>query len=153
MTDLLRRAVSGFQKSTVLVIGDCMLDRYLYGDISEVSEGAYPRFVEKSREHFRGGAANVAMNIATLGGRALLLGAVGRDEEAEFLDSCLPFTECHDVLQWTTVKTRFCDENGRPIFRIDRDAPPPENPGVFVEAARRLIQSHAPDIVVISDYV
>src|SRR5712691_12387492 len=74
--DLVRR----FAAVPVLVAGDVMLDRFIVGRVTRISPEAPVPIVQFASEHVRlGGAANVAHNIAALGGRALLVGIVGAD--------------------------------------------------------------------------
>ena len=71
------------QKSSVLVVGDAMLDRYWFGAVDRISPEAPVPVVRVNREEERlGGAANVALNVKALGGRATLLTVVGDDEPA-----------------------------------------------------------------------
>src|SRR5512147_2331380 len=70
----------------VLVLGDVMLDRYLWGDTSRISPEAPVPVIEAREETFRlGGAANVARNIRELGGRPWLVGVVGDDHSGQDL--------------------------------------------------------------------
>jgi len=84
-----------FNKARILVIGDVMLDRYWSGTAARISpEAPVPVVRVKSTEERVGGAANVALNIAKLGGHVTLLGVVGADAEGETLKQIL---EAHDV--------------------------------------------------------
>lgn len=78
--------VPDFSKARVLVAGDVMLDRYWVGPTSRISPEAPVPVVRIQKDETRpGGAANVALNVAALGGKAQLLGVVGRDEAAQLL--------------------------------------------------------------------
>ena len=67
----------------VLVVGDLMLDAYLFGDAERISpEAPVPVVRIEEERHLLGGAGNVARNIAALGGKATLLGVTGEDREA-----------------------------------------------------------------------
>ena len=82
--------VPDFSAASVLVVGDVMLDRYWYGDTSRVSPEAPVPVVHVRRvEERAGGAGNVALNVASLGGRAALVGMTGDDEAADRLESLL----------------------------------------------------------------
>src|SRR3990170_2548610 len=75
-----------FANVAVLVIGDVMLDEYVWGDVQRISPEAPVPVVEfRTRSHLVGGAANAAANVASLSGRALLGGVVGLDIEADIL--------------------------------------------------------------------
>lgn len=81
---------ASFESVRILVVGDIMLDRYWFGDVSRISpEAPVPVVRIEKREERLGGAANVARNIATLGGAAGLLGVVGQDDAGDTVDSLL----------------------------------------------------------------
>ena len=85
-----------FTNSRVLVIGDVMLDRYWYGATARISpEAPVPVVTVADSEERPGGAGNVALNIAALGGHATVLGLVGQDEAAQSLSSAL---QAHGVV-------------------------------------------------------
>ncbi len=82
--------VPDFSPASVLVVGDVMLDRYWYGDTSRVSpEAPVPVVHVQEIEERAGGAGNVALNVAALGGRAALVGMTGEDEAADRLQALL----------------------------------------------------------------
>ncbi len=90
--------IPDFTSSRVLVVGDLMLDRYWHGDTSRISpEAPVPVVHVGEAEERPGGAGNVALNIAALGGRAAVLGLTGRDEAADALRRRLETegVECH----------------------------------------------------------
>ncbi|WP_392559294.1 bifunctional D-glycero-beta-D-manno-heptose-7-phosphate kinase/D-glycero-beta-D-manno-heptose 1-phosphate adenylyltransferase HldE [Orbus mooreae] len=79
-----------FSKANILVVGDIMLDRYWHGATNRISpEAPVPVVKINSLEERPGGAANVAMNITSLGGQARLIGLTGIDEAAKILDEQL----------------------------------------------------------------
>ncbi|MDB5987398.1 MAG: rfaE bifunctional protein, partial [Nevskia sp.] len=79
-------SIPDFTLARVLVAGDVMLDRYWQGPTSRISPEAPVPIVRVQRDETRpGGAANVALNVSSLGGVAHLLGVVGRDEAAQKL--------------------------------------------------------------------
>lgn len=81
-----RDLVEKFKGRSILVLGDVMLDRYLWGNVRRISPEAPVPIVEVESETVRlGGAANVAHNVAALGGRPILAGVTGRDHAAELL--------------------------------------------------------------------
>jgi len=94
-----------FSKANVLVIGDLMLDRYWYGDTGRISpEAPVPVVKVGDTEERPGGAGNVAMNIASLGGKAIVMGLVGQDEAAVYLQQLLSTKGCRPEL----VKVEDC---------------------------------------------
>ena len=79
-----------FSSSSILVVGDIMLDTYWYGDVVRVSPEAPVPVTKVSREEVRiGGAGNVAINASSLGASTTFLGIVGDDEEASTMHSIL----------------------------------------------------------------
>ncbi|PZP76960.1 MAG: bifunctional heptose 7-phosphate kinase/heptose 1-phosphate adenyltransferase, partial [Ectopseudomonas oleovorans] len=88
-----------YDQAAVLVVGDVMLDRYWHGGTSRISpEAPVPVVRVDQIEDRPGGAANVALNIAALGARALLVGVTGEDEAADSLS---------DSLRGAGVETHF----------------------------------------------
>jgi D-beta-D-heptose 7-phosphate kinase/D-beta-D-heptose 1-phosphate adenosyltransferase len=80
------RIIRKFKSSSVLVIGDVMLDEYIWGRVDRISPEAPVQVVSVEKlTHVPGGAANVANNVAALSGSAFILGVVGRDPEREIL--------------------------------------------------------------------
>lgn len=114
-------------KSRIMILGDVMIDRYLYGHVGRISPEAPVPVVEVKRETVAlGGAANVAANIHALGDTALVVGVVGSDTAADtlrkgFTDSGLS-DECLiiDPNRQTTMKTRIIGENQQ-VVRVDRE--------------------------------
>lgn len=147
-----------WRNSNVLVIGDIMLDRYIWGNVERISpEAPVPVVRAEHRSDQPGGAANVAMNIAGLGARVMLLGFVGQDEDRLRLEECLRSSsvDAHLTLvpgHPTTSKLRILGGNQQ-ILRLDTektDAHPRE-------AYEDLLANLGPlmakaDAVVLSDY-
>ncbi|MBI3881421.1 MAG: D-glycero-beta-D-manno-heptose-7-phosphate kinase [Verrucomicrobia bacterium] len=114
-------------KTRVLVVGDVMLDQFIYGRVSRISPEAPVPVVDFQREiAMPGGAANVARNLTALGGQASLFGAVGRDEGAHRLAALLKEQKvaCDGLLEMssrmTTRKERII-AGQQQIARIDRE--------------------------------
>jgi len=94
-----------FDKAQVLVVGDLMLDRYWHGDASRISPEAPVPVVNVGRSEDRiGGAGNVALNIASLGAGASIVGVVGKDEAAESLKTRLTSAAIHCDFQVSETK-------------------------------------------------
>ncbi len=122
-----REITSGFVDRNVLVVGDIMLDTYLWGDINRVSPEAPVPIVEVNKiEHNPGGAANVALNLASLGCQVSLIGLIGKDAEGTILKNLLDLHNiiCTDLVvseSWpTTVKSRIIAHNQQ-VVRADRE--------------------------------
>jgi D-glycero-beta-D-manno-heptose-7-phosphate kinase len=118
---------ASFSGKTIMVIGDLMLDRYLWGRVSRISPEAPVPVVEVDSESSRlGGAANVSYNVLSLGARAIPLGIVGSDAEGELLKRM--FQEkgfptdgiLTDANRFTTVKTRIIAHHQH-VVRTDRE--------------------------------
>ncbi len=87
---IVSRIEGDWRETCVLVVGDVMLDRYIWGDVERISpEAPVPVVRMAHRSEQPGGAANVAMNIAGLGAKVILCGFAGQDEERATLEACL----------------------------------------------------------------
>jgi D-beta-D-heptose 7-phosphate kinase/D-beta-D-heptose 1-phosphate adenosyltransferase len=126
-----RELVGRFSGLRVLVVGDVMLDRFVVGRVTRISPEAPVPIVRFESEHVRlGGAANVAHNLAALGGRASLVGIVGVDAAADSLRAQLAAAGIGtdglvaDGARPTTEKVRVVTERNQQVARIDyeRDA-------------------------------
>ena len=122
------RILNGFHAARVLVLGDLMLDRFVYGSVERISPEAPIPVVSVERfSDMPGGAANVARNIAAMGARVTLLGVVGEDASAQDLRIQLaasPTIEAHllaDPSRPTSVKTRYVAD-GQQVMRADRES-------------------------------
>jgi rfaE bifunctional protein kinase chain/domain len=111
----------------ILIIGDVMLDEYLWGSVSRISPEAPVPVVEITRESIKlGGAANVALNVKTLGDEPILVGVVGNDGNREKMLFTLQETGISgqgiltDDSRMTTVKTRVI-ANHQQVVRADRE--------------------------------
>lgn len=140
----------------VLVVGDAMLDQYWFGDVDRVSPEAPVPIVLVKREEYRlGGAANVALNVASLGGSPTLLTVVGRDSAADrmhaLLDSaCVSHDLRGDDTVQTTVKLRVSGR-AQQLLRIDfEDRPCVSTLDTLKDALETHIAQHR--VVVFSDY-
>ncbi|MBI5022196.1 MAG: D-glycero-beta-D-manno-heptose-7-phosphate kinase [Ignavibacteriales bacterium] len=111
----------------IAVVGDLMLDRYIWGNVSRISPEAPVPIVDMEQEQIRlGGAANVAMNIKSLGGEPILTGVIGDDNSGKQLLELLREGSfktngiATDSTRPTTVKTRVI-ANNQHVVRIDRE--------------------------------
>lgn len=113
--------------SSVAVIGDIMLDRFFWGNVSRISPEAPVPVVELQKESFHlGGAANVAANLKSLGLNPILLGVIGNDNSGkDFIEICKQLNLSTEGLyvskeRPTTVKTRII-ANNQHVARVDRE--------------------------------
>ncbi len=114
---------SAFAGKRVLVVGDVILDRYVFGSVERISPEAPVPVVKVAREEIRlGGAGNVAANIDRLGGRGLLVGLAGEDGDADLITAAKG-GDCHLVRSGTCatiVKTRIVAQRQQ-VVRVDRE--------------------------------
>jgi len=140
----------------VLVVGDVMLDRYWFGDVERISPEAPVPVVRVARTEARlGGAANVALNVRSLGARARLLGVVGRDEAGGQVQQQLALhgidaTLTMDPDSPTTVKLRVIGRQQQ-LLRIDFEEPPADATlAGKLDAVRQALGEAS--VLVLSDY-
>ena len=143
----------------VAVIGDLMLDRYFWGSVTRISPEAPVPVVEVESESTRlGGAANVANNIASLGGTPFLVGVVGNDDSGKALTSIVSGSGFPgegilvDPTRPTTVKTRVIAHHQH-VVRVDREVKQDIGDGVqlrLLDALRR--NAGKLDAIIIEDY-
>ncbi len=150
--------IRGFRNINMLVIGDLILDHYIWGKVERISPEAPVPVVEVTRESFMlGGAANVAHNIVSLGGRVSVIGMNGKDPAGGALVQMLERkgVDCSGIFvseRPTTVKTRVIAHNQQ-VVRFDRED------SNYIDGKRlngilNYIKSVIPmyDAIIISDY-
>ncbi|MEZ5669030.1 MAG: D-glycero-beta-D-manno-heptose-7-phosphate kinase [Alphaproteobacteria bacterium] len=149
-----------FAGRRVLVVGDVMLDRFVYGEVARVSpEAPIPVFREGgTASEMLGGAGNLARNVAALGGNAVLVGLVGDDAEAATVRRLAAETPGFDArlvvdpARPTTVKTRFVSR-GQQMLRVDRERAAAASDTVAGALSREMAAAVATaDALVLSDY-
>ena len=150
--------IDRFPQVRALVIGDLMLDIFMYGAVDRISpEAPVPVFRFTHEKMMVGGAGNVAANLASLGCRTACIGLVGTDTEGDTIAKLLDEAGCQRMLltqpgRPTTVKTRMIASHNH-LLRADRESPPPEMESLFKQF-RELVESAVADtdIVLLSDY-
>ncbi len=143
-----------------IVVGDAMLDRYIYGTVERISpEAPVPILAHQRTELKAGGSANVALNLSAWGCKTSLIGIVGNDENAILLKNLL---ESHHIKQKlipcdhrpTTIKTRVVASSHH-LLRIDEES------SAYLEGDEEtkvnneilaFIESEQPDIIILQDY-
>ncbi|MDH4029126.1 MAG: D-glycero-beta-D-manno-heptose-7-phosphate kinase [Nitrospirota bacterium] len=148
-----------FSNTGILVIGDLMVDRYIWGRVRRISPEAPVPVVEITEENLLlGGAANVAHNVLSLGGKVYIAGVIGRDDTGKILINKLGekgFNTDGVVIDGdrpTTVKTRVI-ANSQQVVRFDKevrtDISRPTN-----EMILEYVKSCLPEVkgIIISDY-
>jgi rfaE bifunctional protein kinase chain/domain len=145
-----------FENARVLVVGDVMLDRYWFGEVSRISPEAPVPVVHIGRTEERpGGAANVARNAAALGARVSLLSVVGEDEAGDSLERLVRSEDLNVVLHRdarldTTIKLRVIGRQQQ-LLRIDFETQPSHEVLLNkLEDFKRMLAET--DVVVMSDY-
>jgi len=148
-----------FNTKKVLIIGDVMIDAYLWGKVERISpEAPVPVVAVKKKDHRLGGAANVAMNVANLGATPMLCSVIGNGTNAELFSTLLKDAGISD--EWivksgdrpTTIKTRVISGHQQ-MMRIDEevthDLSEAEQESITKVVMKAL---HECDIVVFEDY-
>lgn len=150
-------ALPGFDGARVLVVGDVMLDRYWFGDVSRISPEAPVPVLKIDRVEERpGGAANVARNIATLGAQVTLLSVIGDDEAGDCLENLLSRQSNLSALLHrdrsiaTIIKLRAVARHQQ-LLRIDFETPPSHEVlnAKLADFRLKLPEAH---VVILSDY-
>ena len=156
--------ISQLAGQRVLVIGDIILDEYLFGDATRLSrEAPIPILQFRERRHVPGGAANPAANIARLGSTAIQIGITGTDPAAQHLTDALqqrdisPAHLTADATRPTTVKTRLMAHMGlrfpQQVARLDTLSRTPITPTIEQQVLTQVERTLPPaQAVLFSDY-
>jgi len=162
MTDKnkLFQIIDVFKGCNVLVVGDIILDEYIWGKANRLSpEAPVPVLEVEKYDYIPGGAANVASNIKSLGGNVSVAGVLGQDSQADTLknileqngieSSCLIKSEDRH----TTVKTRLLAHNRQQLVRLDRESKEPINEEIEQDLMKNIQeQVKNADLILLSDY-
>jgi D-glycero-beta-D-manno-heptose-7-phosphate kinase len=155
----LEELIGRFAGRRIAVLGDCMVDRYLWGHVERISPEAPVPVVEIERETFTlGGAGNVAANLHALGAEPVLLGVVGDDADGAMLRTSFEqrgISTAHlvaDRTRPTTVKTRII-AHSQQVVRADRESRSDVS-GAPLDALLAEVGAVLPDCdgLVVSDY-
>lgn len=154
-----RQILSAAQKTRVLVVGDVMLDQFIWGSVSRISPEAPVPVLDFTGESFMpGGAANVARNLVALETPAELFGVVGRDEAAEKLQEllcgqkigCPGLVKCST--RHTSIKTRIVAHQQQ-VVRVDRETRGSLDEKTMASLLAEIKQALAKaDAVIVGDY-
>jgi D-beta-D-heptose 7-phosphate kinase/D-beta-D-heptose 1-phosphate adenosyltransferase len=154
-----RKLLAAARRARLLVVGDVMLDQFIWGNVSRISPEAPVPVVDFLRESFMpGGAANVARNLSALGAQTEVFGLIGRDDAGRRLKRLLTHevVDCRGLLshaaRHTTIKTRIVAHQQQ-VVRVDRESRA-EADGA---TTRRLLATLEPailaaDAVIVADY-
>jgi D-beta-D-heptose 7-phosphate kinase/D-beta-D-heptose 1-phosphate adenosyltransferase len=158
--DRIHRITSGFAAAHILVVGDAMLDKFIVGRVTRISpEAPVPVVAFDHEMHRIGGAANVANNIAGLGGQATLVAVTGLDDAAATLThACrehgIAPSFVGDADRPTTTKVRLVTERNQQVARIDYERDTEIGDGIE-QRVIAAVQQYAPraSAIVVSDYL
>jgi rfaE bifunctional protein kinase chain/domain len=151
--------IDQFKKASLLVVGDVMIDEFIWGTVSRISPEAPVPVVAVTRENLLlGGAANVVYNVHSLGGRVLLAGVIGNDRMGERIKELLAHEKIDqngligEAGRPTTVKTRVI-AHSQQVVRFDREYREPIS-SQSQEEILHYLDKHwdSVDGIIISDY-
>ena len=157
----IREIFKSFNNLNVLIIGDVMIDSYLWGKVNRISpEAPVPIVAVTKKERRLGGAANVALNIQALGANPILCSVVGVDYEGQaFLDllktqklSQKGILKCRDRI--TTIKTRVIGNNSQ-LLRVDEEVEneiEPSETQQLLTLISYIINHDKIDVIIFEDY-
>jgi D-beta-D-heptose 7-phosphate kinase/D-beta-D-heptose 1-phosphate adenosyltransferase len=156
----IRRICSALSGAPVLVIGDAMLDTFIVGRVTRISpEAPVPVVAFDHEMHRIGGAANVAHNIAALGGKATLVAVTGHDDATAFLSNAcreagITASLIGDASRRTTTKVRVVTDRNQQVARIDYESDA-EIAGEIEQRIIGEIAKHAAraKAIIVSDYL
>lgn len=156
----LKKIISSFNQAKILVIGDFMLDEFIWGEVTRISpEAPVPVVKVKSESSWPGGALNAANNIHALGGKVLSCGVIGDDVYGRRLKEVLKNRGMSiagvivDTSRPTTLKTRIFARHQHQVVRVDREDGRPVAEDVIEEILTFVREKIALiDIILIEDY-
>ncbi|MDR1928745.1 MAG: D-glycero-beta-D-manno-heptose-7-phosphate kinase [Endomicrobium sp.] len=151
--------ISSFSGKVILVIGDVMIDRFVYGKVRGVSHEISIPIIDVIKEtETIGGAGNVANNIVALGGKAIIVSVIGEDITGALLIKLLQQRKIihnyliHDYQRPTTEKTRIISTNQQ-VLRIDKETKKTLKPYIESKILKNIeILIKKVNAVIISDY-
>lgn len=156
-----KNILDSFKNKNVLIVGDVMIDCYWHGNVKRISpEAPVPIFDLVSEENRLGGAANVALNIKSLGANPILVSVIGKDANADVFENLLHRAEIdvkfilRDNTRPTTVKTRIV-AGSQQMLRIDVETildVKAETEINLIGAIEKTIAENKIDVVIIQDY-
>ncbi len=150
-----------FNQFNILIIGDVMIDSYMWGKVNRISpEAPVPIIMSTKQENRLGGAANVALNVQALGANPILCSVIGKDSKSKTFYSLLKKRNLTDegILEdenrKTTVKTRIIADNQH-LLRVDEEIDEELNPEmetIFIKKVQTIISDKKVDAIIFEDY-
>lgn len=155
------QSIENFNNLKALVIGDVMIDSYYWGKVKRISPEAPVPIVDVTKKDNRlGGAANVALNLMTLGATPIICSVVGQDDKGTLFEKLLSkrgFTKQGIVFsnkRQTTVKTRIISQ-GHHLLRVDEENKQPlslELEDEFLLRINNVLDTNEIDVIIFEDY-
>ncbi len=150
-----------FENQKVMVIGDVMLDSYIWGHVDRISpEAPVPVVSVEKRENRLGGAANVGLNLKALGAETFICSVVGKDDNGRSLRKLMKRSGLNEeglvesMHRHTTTKFRILGNNTQ-MLRVDDETTQPLDADVFQQLCRsieNILNAHTVDVIVLQDY-
>ena len=147
-----------FKTKRVLIIGDAMIDSYMWGHINRMSPEAPVPIVNIDKREIRlGGAANVALNIQSLGATPVLFSAIGDDHYADLFIELMHEQKlnCEGIQKIsnrrTTLKTRIVSDN-KHVLRVDEEYTKPIEDINLINRLEEIIKNQSFDVIIFQDY-
>jgi D-glycero-beta-D-manno-heptose-7-phosphate kinase len=160
MTDF-KKLFQSFASLKVCVLGDVMLDTYMWGKVDRISpEAPVPIVTVEKKEYRIGGAGNVALNAQSLGAKVCMLSVTGNDDDALLLkalfeDNNIDATYlCNSNKRITTNKTRIISRNQQ-MMRLDSEVVADldrAEEDILLEKIKQLFTTNKPDVLIFEDY-
>jgi len=157
----IKKIFEKFKQMRAIVIGDVMVDTYLWGKVDRMSpEAPVPIVSVTKRENRLGGAANVSLNLKALGATSILFSVIGDDEQGRLFKQLLEKRNLSsegifvDPQRITTVKNRIISK-GQHVARVDEETTDfiePEIEKTLVDAIKKLIDKNLVDVIIFVDY-
>jgi rfaE bifunctional protein kinase chain/domain len=147
------KIVQDFKKKRILILGDLMLDKYIWGDVTRISPEAPVPIVEVNKDtSCLGGAGNVSHNLESLSAFPILVGVIGEDNEGLWIKKNVSFNGgiFIDQARPTTVKTRIIAHHQQ-VVRVDWEKKTPVSSQIE-EKISKFIQQEKYEGILISDY-
>jgi D-glycero-beta-D-manno-heptose-7-phosphate kinase len=150
-----------FSSLKVGVIGDVMMDTYIWGEVDRISpEAPVPIVALKKKEYRIGGAGNVALNVRSLGATAYIISVTGKDDDAKILQGLLTKNQINTSYTFesseriTTSKTRVISRNQH-MMRLDSEITndlSKNDEEILLKKFREFVENENPDVVILQDY-
>jgi D-glycero-beta-D-manno-heptose-7-phosphate kinase len=157
----IKSVFDSFNQFNILIIGDVMIDSYMWGKVNRISPEAPVPIIMSTHQEFRlGGAANVALNIQSLGANPILCSVVGKDSKAKTFYTLLKKQHLtsegiiEDEDRKTTVKTRIISNNQH-LLRVDEEVDYELNKKIekeFISHITKILSSTKINAIIFEDY-